>query len=249
MLFPVSIWGTVWSGVGACLTGGGVLIAGLVYWRDSNISRAAQAKKIHAALVDPYAFDRSQVRIENYSEERISEIGVELTRPKLSELDPAVFEAAAELPTDAEIKAIQDLIHQTSIYHRYRDDESWSLGAGENGCIQLPVPQPFQIISVFFRDRRGRAWRIYNIRAERPKLIRVTDDLIFPYRGRFDLLAHPSARLKRLRFMRRVRRWERNDKADRSRAIEELITDHQRSALRPGAGDDRDQMPQDDDRK
>lgn len=218
-MFSVEIWGTVSSWVGSGLTGGGVLIAGLVYWRDSNLSRAAQAKKIHARIVDPIRFSDPKVHIYNYSESKIFDVVAEAEPVDLYTLATDLLRDIKILPSDSVIEEANNLIKDLPDSIRVRDDDAWTIDPGSSNQLQfegLAGPQ-VQIISVLFTDIRGQRWKWTDLRDDNPRLQRVKK-LQFPMRGPRFYMRHPTmplwnllSKLKIRRYIRKKRKAELED--------------------------------------
>jgi flagellar biosynthesis GTPase FlhF len=203
-MFPVVIWGTVSTWVGAGLTGCGFLIASLVYRRDSNLSKSVQAKKIHARIVDKAKIENPVIHVENYSEAKIFHVIAEIHRMNLHEVVAEFFDYFTL--RDEGVEKLQVELGDISDDYRVTDDDAWSIDPAKSYEFKLGGISSYHRLSVSFTDLRGRRWRWSNLRADRPKLVEVKDDPIYSTSARrYTWLRHPVKTAKAFQEKRDIR--------------------------------------------
>ncbi|MGV0781463.1 hypothetical protein [Mycolicibacterium sp. XJ775] len=176
--FGADVWGTVAAWVSAFITGGGFLIAALVYWRDSNLSRSSQAKLILPRIVSEPLGEDVRIVVENYSSSSIFHPQAELRRVYLGE---AIRTDSAEevlmSPDPAKAK-VREIVNRTTgefakvpTLKKYEAD---SERLASSGACEFHVSRTrFQLVFVTFVDARGRGWEIGDLAGPRPTLKKV----------------------------------------------------------------------------
>lgn len=173
------VLGIVGQWVGAVATGGGVLLASLVYRRDSNLRRDAQAKKIHVVLADEHEFERFDIVVSNYSHARVTNLKLEFQRLdwdaiKKERIIYGTGEQATIRPVDVhDAYRAWSRTPSTPIFY-VNPDVPW-VDADASAKIPFATrPNMFQVASLVFKDAKGDTWRLRNLYAEqRPDLERI----------------------------------------------------------------------------
>jgi hypothetical protein len=173
------VWGNAAEWTGAILTGGALFVAALVYRHDSKLSRSAQAKQVRPRIIgDPLA-DSVRVLVENYAENSIFRVGVELRRTSVYR---AFLLDSAEGVIDPEKRKrrVRELVKPT--YEKYRqvprevkyyDDRAERLKGTDSLEYRVKRNSPFQQLFVTFIDAKGQHWEFGDLAAERQELRKI----------------------------------------------------------------------------
>lgn len=204
--FWADVYGTFAAWLGAALTGGALFVASLVYRRDSNLARDAQAKKIHARVVDPTDFDKAVVHVDNYSEAAIFDIGVLYEKILWREVDLDHFDYGADgevIPTS--VSTTYRKWKKTASPITYRDSAAWSIAPGARLDQGVTRFNEFQIVSVSFQDIKGQPWILRNLLVDGgPKLERATIAAPALGHSRFGAARHPVDLWRRRQLRRKI---------------------------------------------
>ncbi|WP_078325637.1 hypothetical protein [Mycobacteroides salmoniphilum] len=208
--FPLrpDVWGTAAEWAGALLTGGALLIAALVYRRDSNLSKASQARQIRPRIISRDVSDPVRVLVENYSENSIFRVGVTLRRTSFYRAF-LIDSADSLLDPDQRKRKVGQLVKPTSKKYRQvkRTENIYDVGAERlkgNDLLEYRIclDSPFQQVFVTFIDTRGQHWEFGDLAAERQQLRKVANTSHVNREFRY-----PKARL--LRPLRAIRELAR----------------------------------------
>ncbi len=171
------VWGTVSDWVSAIVTGGAFMIAALVYMRDSNLSRRAQAKLILPRLVGNAVGDEVRVLVENYSTNSVFHLQIELRR---IDLWKAVLSDSSEtfmISPDPSKKAVREIVDKTANEYEkapyrkaFEPADAERLVAGSSFDFHIDRTTPYQGIFLTFIDSKGRSWEVGDIATHRPEL-------------------------------------------------------------------------------
>lgn len=206
--FDPAVWGTVAQWASALLTSGALLIAALVYWRDSQLSRSAQAKQVRIRIRDR-RLGAASFWVQNDSGESIFDVHILVTGPysfyrgmmKNVETGWADMKSVPKFSSADIAEGFAESCEEFFDTKQYKTSEVERIAADQSHEFLLPSVTRFNDITVAFTDNRGTEWQYRHAAMAHQKLVRLTGSRVRRWRWmRLSRLWHPIRTVREIRF-------------------------------------------------